>query len=92
MKVGGSLYLWGIIIFMWFRRFGTNWKQEATYRRTGEGANGITTAFPDPTVANASTSADWVPRNDRGPGRRPRRPPPPKVYSSSSGRGPERWN
>ncbi len=36
MKIGGSLYLWAIIIFMWFKRFGMNWKEEATYRRTGE--------------------------------------------------------
>jgi putative membrane protein len=94
MKVGGSLYLWGIIIFMWFKRFGTNWKEEATYRRTGEGANGIATAFPDPNVsAPSAAEADWVPRHDRGPGRtprRPRRPAPPKVFTPT--RGPERWN
>ena len=44
MKIGGSLYLWAIIVFMWFKRFGTNWKEEATYRRTGERSNGIATS------------------------------------------------
>ena len=46
MKVGGSFYLWGIVIFMFFKRFGMGWQEDATYRRTGDGANGIPTAFP----------------------------------------------
>jgi putative membrane protein len=62
MKVGGSLYLWGIIIFMWFRRFGANWKEDATFRRTGEGANGIASVL-EPSVADLD-SRDWVPREN----------------------------
>ncbi|MCU1503951.1 MAG: hypothetical protein JWM12_3305, partial [Ilumatobacteraceae bacterium] len=55
------------------KRFGTNWKEEATYRRTGAGNNGIATAFPSSTAAGTSAAgtsptatADWVPR-DRVP-------------------------
>jgi putative membrane protein len=73
MKVGGSAYLWAIVIFLWVKRFGTNWKEEATYRRTGAGNNGIATAFPSSTAAGTSAAgtsptatADWVPR-DRVP-------------------------
>jgi len=62
MKVGGSLYLWGIIIFMWFKRFGANWKEEATYRRTGAGANGIASDL-SPTIADLEVS-EWVPRDN----------------------------
>ena len=43
MKIGGSLFLWAIIIFMFFKRFGTNWKEEATYRRHGRAIDGIAT-------------------------------------------------
>jgi len=62
MKVGGSAYLWGIVIFLWFKRFGTNWKEEATFRRTGDGANGIATSFEVATT-RAPRSSDWVPRD-----------------------------
>jgi len=85
MKIGGSLYLWAIIIFMWFKRFGMNWKEEATYRRTGEGSNGIATRLGD---SPAPADDGWVPRPDRGPGRTPR----PTVPSRTSGPGDPRWN
>jgi putative membrane protein len=62
MKIGGSLYLWGIIFFMWFKRFGANWKEEATYRRTGEGSNGIASVL-EPSVADLDAT-DWVPRDN----------------------------
>jgi putative membrane protein len=64
MKVGGTVFLWAIMIYLWARRFGANWKDEATYRRTGAVSNGIPSAF-DVTPAPPS-SADWVPR-DRVP-------------------------
>ncbi len=33
MKIGGGFFLWGIIIFMWFRRFGVVRDEENSYRR-----------------------------------------------------------
>jgi putative membrane protein len=51
MKVGGSIYLWTIIVFMWFKRFGAGWREEATYRRTGAGANGIASDW-SPSIAD----------------------------------------
>jgi putative membrane protein len=35
MKIGGGFYLWGIVIFMFFRRFGTSADDTHTYRRGG---------------------------------------------------------
>ncbi len=35
MKIGAGFFLWGIVIFMFFRRFGTSAKDENTYRRAG---------------------------------------------------------
>src|ERR1700712_4753910 len=58
MKIGGSAYLWGIVIFLWVKRFGTNWKEEATYRRTGGRVNGIPTAFPASRGAAGTDPAD----------------------------------
>jgi putative membrane protein len=62
MKVGGSTYLWGIVVFMWFKRFGTNWKDEATFRRTGAIANGIGSAFPVE-LPTSTPQPNWVPRD-----------------------------
>jgi putative membrane protein len=33
MKIGGSVFLWALVIFYFFRRFGTTWKEDNTYRR-----------------------------------------------------------
>lgn len=33
MKIGGSIFLWTLVVFYFFRRFATNWKEENTYRR-----------------------------------------------------------
>ena len=33
MKVGGSVFLWSLVIFYFFKRFGTTWKEDNTYRR-----------------------------------------------------------
>jgi len=38
MKTGGSLFLWSIIIWMWFRRFSANHRNEHDYRRVPAGA------------------------------------------------------
>ena len=34
MKIGGSIFLWALVIFYFFRRFATNWNEENTYRRS----------------------------------------------------------
>ncbi len=33
MKIGGSIFLWTLVVFYFFRRFATNWKEENSYRR-----------------------------------------------------------
>jgi putative membrane protein len=33
MKIGGSFFLWALVIFYFFKRFAPNWKEENTYRR-----------------------------------------------------------
>jgi putative membrane protein len=33
MKVGGSIFLWSIIIVLWFRRFASSYRDEHQYRR-----------------------------------------------------------
>ncbi len=38
MKTGGSLFLWSIIIWMWFKRFSANHRNEHDYRRVPAGA------------------------------------------------------
>ncbi len=34
MKIGGSIFLWTLVVFYFFKRFATNWKEENTYRRS----------------------------------------------------------
>lgn len=34
MKIGGSVFLWTLVAFYFFKRFATNWKEENSYRRT----------------------------------------------------------
>jgi putative membrane protein len=33
MKIGGSFFLWALVIFYFFKRFATSWKEDNTYRR-----------------------------------------------------------
>ena len=33
MKTGGSIFLWGIIIFLFFKRFAAGYEEDSTYRR-----------------------------------------------------------
>ena len=33
MKIGGSIFLWALVVFYFFRRFTTTWKEDNTYRR-----------------------------------------------------------
>lgn len=34
MKLGGSVFLWTIVVFLFFKRFGNGWREDATYRRS----------------------------------------------------------
>jgi putative membrane protein len=34
MKIGGSIFLWSLVVFYFFKRFGTTWKEDNTYRRS----------------------------------------------------------
>lgn len=40
MKVGGGLYLWGIMIYIFFKRFGLGSPTENSYRRADQGPHG----------------------------------------------------
>jgi putative membrane protein len=33
MKIGGSIFLWALVVFYFFRRFATTWREDNTYRR-----------------------------------------------------------
>ena len=33
MKIGGSIFLWALVVFYFFKRFAPTWKEENTYRR-----------------------------------------------------------
>ena len=33
MKIGGSIFLWALVVFYFFRRFAPAWKEDNTYRR-----------------------------------------------------------
>jgi putative membrane protein len=39
MKTGGSLFLWSIVIFIFFKRFAAGYKSEHDYRRPVAPAN-----------------------------------------------------
>ena len=34
MKVGGSVFLWSIVTFLFFRRFMANWEEQNTFKRS----------------------------------------------------------
>jgi len=34
MKVGGSIFLWSLVVFYFFKRFAPTWKEDNTYRRS----------------------------------------------------------
>ena len=33
MKIGGSIFLWALVVFYFFKRFAPTWKEDNTYRR-----------------------------------------------------------
>jgi len=69
MKTGGSLFLWSIIVWMWFKRFSANHRNEHNYRRVPMGAMADvpagTLAFDDVERAFATTA----PPDETGLGR-----------------------
>ena len=34
MKIGGSIFLWALVVFYFFKRFATNWNEQNSYRRS----------------------------------------------------------
>ena len=54
MKIGGSIFLWALVVFYFFKRFATNWKQENTYRRQPLTFDQVKTEF-DNTPAPSET-------------------------------------
>ena len=34
MKLGGSAFLWALVVFYFFKRFAPTWKEDNTYRRS----------------------------------------------------------
>ena len=34
MKIGGSIFLWSLVVFYFFKRFAPTWKEDNTYRRS----------------------------------------------------------
>ena len=34
MKIGGSIFLWSLVVFYFFKRFATNWNEQNSYRRS----------------------------------------------------------
>ena len=54
MKTGGSIFLWSIIVFLWFKRFMAGYGERQDYRRT-----------PEPTLTYEAVTAEF----DRVPAR-----------------------
>lgn len=52
MKTGGSLFLWAIVIFIFFKRFASGYKSEHDYRRAG--------TIPDAEIVGNDRSGDTV--------------------------------
>ncbi len=71
MKIGGSMFLWTIVIFLWFRRFSRSYATENDYHRTAPPAPDAAdvTALPTP---SAPLDAADVARRRRRRGRRRR--------------------
>jgi putative membrane protein len=55
MKIGGSVFLWTLVVFYFFKRFATTWKDDATYRRTTLTFDQVQSEF-DSTTAPAEPS------------------------------------
>jgi len=76
MKTGGSLFLWSIIVWMWFKRFSANHRDEHNYRRLPTAA--VARAAEGPAVAPgvAPLTYDDVERAfaSTAPAEEPRRP------------------
>lgn len=45
MKIGGSIFLWSLVVFYFFKRFAPTWKEDNTYRRPPLTFEQVTTEF-----------------------------------------------
>jgi putative membrane protein len=45
MKIGGSIFLWTLVVFYFFKRFAPTWKEDNTYRRPPLTFEQVTTEF-----------------------------------------------
>ena len=59
MKVGGGVFLWTVVIYMFFKRFGRSSPQENTYRRSpdSEDSSGAPLTFDEVTAAFDASKA-----------------------------------
>jgi putative membrane protein len=48
MKTGGSIFLWSIIVFLWFKRFMAGYGERQDYRR-----------MPEPTLTYEAVTAEF---------------------------------
>ena len=73
MKVAGGLYLWGFVVYFFFRRFASGYAGEHDYRRagripdaeiTGNDENPLTTADMERAFAQSSPVAESAERGD----------------------------
>jgi putative membrane protein len=54
MKVGGTIFLWSLVVFYFFKRFAPDWREENTYRRKPLTFDQVTSEF-DSTPAPSET-------------------------------------
>lgn len=70
MKLGGGIFLWIIVIFLFFKRFGTGFETENTYVRAGQMPRDEIVGHDEPTLTYDEVTAafDRTPPADAGRG------------------------
>ena len=58
MKIGGSMFLWTIVIFLWFRRFSASYATENDYHRTAPAAPDAADVAALPDAADVAALPD----------------------------------
>ena len=62
MKTGGSIFLWTIIVWMWFKRFSATHRDEHNYKRRSRRCRAEPSALadvaPSPTTTSSACSPD----------------------------------
>lgn len=56
MKIGGGFFLWSIVIYLFFKRFGTGFEQENTYVRAGRMPRAEITGHDEDTLTYADVA------------------------------------